>query len=247
MKWLIVTLKGSRSYGPAIASWWLALNCFEAAYPDAQVDHVVMRGKPEMDAEGLDRHKHDLGHEIVTRKYQAARKVFIDGDWDVFVAVEDDMVLPEDAFVRLKAVLDGGADVAYGLYTWRHGLFTNRKNHWNSYVRIEGDYGWSMQIDDPERARAAYEQGSVEDVIGVGMGCTAIRREVLATIPFERRGLACNDWYFAVDAMALGFVQRCDFGLVCGHYAIEPSPRLLYPDPDADDWRRTEFLNPVVN
>jgi hypothetical protein len=246
MRWLICTLKGSKSYGPAIASWWVALNAFERAHPGAVVDHVVMRGVPVIDRDDFTAHKFDYSHEVVTRKYQAARSLFIAGEWDVFVAVEDDMVLPVDAFIRLKAMLDGGADVGYGLYTWRHGVFANRANHWSAYTKIEGDYGWSISMDR-DRAREAFVQGDVVDVVGVGLGCTAIKRGVLEVIPFERRGQACCDWYFAIDARERGFVQRCDLGLVCGHYSLEPSPVILYPDPFGKDMRRWVFQSPEAS
>jgi len=216
-----------RRLGPAIKSWYEAQAYITAARPEMRLDWLHMTGNPPGGADG---------HDIVTAKYREAQTVFLAGPWDVFVAIEDDMIIPPDTFTRLLALLDGGAHIGYGLYAFRHGY-----PRWSAYTVLDERYGRSLSTDE-ELARAAW--GRVIDVAGVGMGCTVIRREVLERFQFQRRGLACNDWYLAVDAQAAGLIQRCDCGLVCGHISLEPSPRVLWPDPDDPDLFRVEYLDP---
>lgn len=217
----------------------MAFRHWLTADPAARWDHLCIYGTPEGATDG---------NAIVTGKYQEAQRVFLAGEWDVMIAIEDDMILPGDVFPRLLALLEGGADIGYGLYTWRYKAGSAQK--WSAYTLLEDDtqvdangqrrYNARSLSQDPEQARAAW--GTVLDVKGVGMGVTAIKRHVLEAIPFENRGGACNDWYLAVDAQARGFVQRCDLGLVCGHMSTEPSPRILWPDVNEPQLFRVDFL-----
>lgn len=223
---LAVTL-AYRRIGPAIKTWYEAQRHLTETRPDVRLDWLHMVGNPP----GL-----SDGHDIVTAKYEEARRLFLAGEWDVFIAIEDDMFIPVDTFPRLLALLDNGADVGYGLYVWRHGF-----PRWSAYMAIAETGGQSLSMW-PDMARSLW--GKTGQVVGVGMGCTAIKRHALEAIPFERRGLACNDWYFAVDALKAGYKQVCDFGLVCGHYSDKPTPRILWPDPDDPDLFRMEYLAP---
>lgn len=210
---------------PAWQSVQLAFRHWQQSMPGARFEHVFAYGNP---ADARD------GNEAVTAKYQAAQRLFLDGDWDVFIAVEDDMILPRDAFTRLLAVLDGGADIAYAVYSWRLPPYK-----WSAYTYLDETASRSLWDDEPA-ARDAW--GKVIDVAGIGLGCTAIRRSVMEAIPFQKRGPACNDWYMAVDAKAQGFVQRCDLGLVCGHMILNPAVHILYPDVTAEGMVRKEAI-----
>lgn len=216
-----------RRFGAAILSWMKALAYAEHELGVVQFDHLQLYHQPE----GL-----TDGHDIVTAKYQDAQRLFQKGDWDALVTLEDDMVIPEDGFARLWRLLEQGVDVAYGLYVWRHG-----KPVWSAYTELDLLNGVSVS-KTPETARAAW--GKVIEVKGVGLGFTAIQRWALAegAIPFRRAGAACNDWYFAYDAARAGLTQACDLGCVCGHMTLDPSPRILWPDPDEKSLCRVEFL-----
>lgn len=202
---------------PAWQSVQAAFRHWQMACPGVRFEHLFAYGNP---ADARD------GNEAVTAKYQAARATFLAGEWDVFIALEDDMIVPRDTFPRLLAVLEGGADIAYALYSWRL-----HPHKWSAYRAVEELSAVSLW-EDQAAARAAW--GSVIDVAGLGLGCTAIRREVLEAISFQKRGVACADWYLAVDAQARGFVQRCDLGLVCGHMILSPSVHVLWPDVEAE-------------
>jgi len=219
-----------RQYGQAMVSWAAAFRSWLDQQPDATFDHLKGFGGNTRLEGDTDR------QDAIVRKFQRARYLFLCGDWDVFISLEDDMVLPEDAFVRILGVLADGADVAYGLYCWRHGL-----PWWNAYTHIDERDGRSI-VKDKDKAREAW--GKVVDVVGVGLGFTAITREAIKRVPFVRRGVACNDWYFAIDANEAGLVQRADTGLVCGHMTLEPSPRIIYPTDGADGtFYRTELIS----
>lgn len=173
----------------------------------------------------------------VTRNYNMARDVALRDGYDALLTVEADMVVPADALTKLEAT---GADVAYGLYIWRHG-----KREWSAYTDLHDRAGESLSRD-PDAARAAW--GQVVDVAGVGLGCTLIRRPVLEAMRFHfpDDALVCCDWMLALDCQARGFTQRAHLGVVCGHITTEPTPRVYWPDPEQGTLYRTEFLPPGV-
>jgi len=229
MKALIVTLQykvhveAIRSHIQAATHWQNAGIRFDWLHVHGMPDSALLPNSAE-------------GHDIVTAKYIEARETFLAGDYDVFIAIEDDMIIPVDTFPRLVTALERDADVAYGLYCWRRGSYA-----WSAYTDINEDKGKSISRHDRERAIQAFTCGEVMQVAGVGMGCTAIRRDALARIPFERRDHACNDWYFAVDAKMIGLVSVCDFGLVCGHITTERGKQVIYPAVN-DNLYRVEYL-----
>ena len=154
--------------------------------------------------------------ENVTRKYQKARQMMLDGGYDALLTLEDDIIVPEDALLRL---VDLEADIAYGLTVQRHG-----DHAWSAGKRSgPGDFHqpWTQ-------TRSVW--GTVIDVEGCGLFCTLIQRRVLETLDFELRGSRCCDFYLAVDAKAKGFSQKCDTRVQCGH--LIDAHNIVYPAPD---------------
>ena len=169
-------------------------------------------------------------YDRVTKKYEDARRVALDGGFDAVWFAEYDMVMPPDALRRLCAV---DADIAYGLYVWR------RPPHvWNAYTYLDENTGVSL-AQMPRLARAAW--GKQVEVKGVGHGCTFVRRHVLENISFRRDGVACADWYMALDAQEKGYRQVCDLGVACGHMSLTPSPRTYWPDVTMPGLARVEI------
>lgn len=227
---LIVTL-GYRLVGQALQSWLAALQHFETV-GSGRYDWLFLNGVAPGDYENK---------EHIVAKYREARRHFLAGDYDIFIAIEDDMVIPADTFPRLLAMLDDGADIGYGLYAWRHGI---GGGSWSAYPLLTSTYGESV-VYDTDRAVKWFKAGKPQPVQGVGLGCTAVQRRVLEQIDFTLRDGAANDWYFAADAAAAGFDQRCDFGLICGHISMRPSPRIIWPaidDVDEGDQRRMQRI-----
>lgn len=170
---------------------------------------------------------------VIADKYNAARRLVLERDYDALWCVESDMRIPPDALTRLAAT---GADVAYGLYVFRRPPFA-----WSAYSVLDGMVGYPLSAV-PERAR--HDWGSVVEVDGVGLGCTLIRRSVLERIAFRHDGPAHPDgqtshcdWYFALDACAAGFRSVCDTAVVCGHISGrsrqgDPFGSVIWPDPN---------------
>ena len=197
---------------------------FRQDYP--VIDIFFSKGdNPHFDNNG----RHNIAH-----NYNKARRFALDNGYDALFTVEADMIIPPDALTRLLAT---GAPVAYGLYCFK------ATSTWSAFTELGMDSGRSLR-KDPARAKA--EWGKVIDVAGVGHGCTLIRREVLEAIEFrtdELRPHVHNDWCFAYDCQQHGFRQVCDLGVVCGHISLQPSPRIIWPDPDMPRMYRNDFLD----
>jgi hypothetical protein len=177
-------------------------------------------------------------YDNVVRKYNEIRQVVLSNGYDALMTVESDMIVPKDALRRLAAV---DADVAYGLYVWRHGI-----PFWTAYTELKADRGTPISMY-PERAKEAW--GQVIDVQGVGHGCTLIHRQVLEAMIFkwEPGEFGCCDWHMALDCLEMGLTQKCDLGVVCGHIATDPVARILWPDPEARGLYRADLLEDWPN
>lgn len=206
----------ARLYGKALASIYWQL------WSHGRVDHFMPSGEDN----------YLLGNETVTKKYQYAQKVFLEGDYEYFAAIEYDMIVPENALERLREL---DTDIAYGFYVFRH----SKMRKWNAANRLEiGGAAWMS--DSPEHARAAW--GNVARVQGCGLGITLIKRPVLETCKFRNwRGVAC-DWALAYDARGEGFEQVLDTRILCGHMTMTPSPQILWPDVNEELLYRVEEI-----
>lgn len=175
------------------------------------LDRLYLRGG---DAPGAD---YDTRWQNLTEKGERARLMAIAGGYDALLTIDDDMILPADAVERLAAC---DAHIAYGLYVLRGNLY----GQWNAAEAMtDSDFtSWS------DKAGA---WGKVIDVAGCGLGCTLIRREVLLTTRFQRRGQHAYDYYLALDARRNGFSQKCDTRCTLGHVDVDRNA-MLWPTPD---------------
>lgn len=152
------------------------------------------------------------------RKNCEAQAVALNEGYDALLVVDHDMIVPPDALIRLAGL---GVPIAYGLYVLRHARDFYR---WNAATHLTA-VDWRSLSEDRERAVRTF--GEPQPVVGMGFGCTLIRRDVLETIPFRWYDHACTDWALALDARQQGFVQVCDTRVVCGHMDGE---RVFWPD-----------------
>ena len=171
-------------------------------------------------------------HEDITRKYNDARRMTLDGGYDALLTIEADMIVPEITLQRLALA---PADVVYGLYVGRHS-----RHPWLAFQELgglDGRYTGASFSKNPEICVQAW--GNVVESKGVGMGCTFIRRNVLEQIEFRCAPdqKVANDWMFALDVDAMGFSQAHDCGVVCGHI---DGMYIYWPAPDGKF--RQEFL-----
>jgi hypothetical protein len=214
---------------------WQSIQAAIAAYPGA-VDWIVSSNDNPF----------DLGNDNVAYQHNKARDILLNGDYDALLSFEADMIIPADA---IRGLIDCEADIAYGLYVWRHNL-----KRWSAYHDL-GLFGGRSFSLKRELAQSAW--GTIQDVAGLGMGCTLIKRHVLEKLEFrlldgredwlspriveagERLGRSINprrdmrdmvhdDWLLALEADHYGFSQRCNFNVICGH--VESDGRVLWPN-----------------
>lgn len=241
-------------YGARQQTWESVKNAI-AAY-DGPVDWVVSSGD----------NPHDEPYDNITHQHNKARRMVLDDGYDALLSIEADMIVPEHT---IQALIDADADIAYGLYVWRH-----RLKRWSAYSEIGLFGGYSLTLD-PDRARQLW--GQVVDVAGLGMGCTLIRRNVLETLKFRlyegkpgdwlidayadearaykktlgmeldlhsaHKEFFCDDWMLALDAGHHGFTQRAHLGVACGH--VNGDGSVLWPHPAPGDLYYTERKNGV--
>lgn len=229
MKIYVLTL-GRRVFGPALASWYKALLTASKQRPDLVFTHTTMWGEIVPDEEVPD-HR-------VSYKYMDILPQFLHSDYDVLICLEDDLIIPEDGFIKLINHLESGVDIAYGLYCFRRG-----PQRWNIMADMEKMA--SNSINRKVDPRVVW--GKVLDAPGVGLGFTAIKREVFTEhgVAFRKcHSKASADWCFALDCQAAGLRSVGDLSIVCGHMTTEPTPRVFWPDPNAENHYRTQFLDP---
>ena len=187
-----------------------------------------------------------------------ARQFALDNGYDALLSIESDMIIPPDTIGQL---LKANADVTYGLYVWRHKLA-----RWSAYTTLTLWGGESVSLS-PNGNGVSESWGKIIDVVGMGMGCTLIRRAILEKVTFrlhdgryswivdeyaddfkqmgispykDLRGMVCDDWLFALDAKHYGFTQRANLGIVCGHI---DGDSVLWPDPEADKFYRVDSIS----
>ena len=165
---------------------------------------------------------HDTPEENVAHNYCKAQRMALDGDYDALLTVESDNIIPADTLERLYAV---DADVAMGLYLFRHG-----NPLLNAFVSNKPDDLGNSLSHFPQRLAEAWKQGIIE-VTGAGFGCTLIHRHVLEAIPFRHESGAYSDWHFAKDCQRAGYITKMDFGVRCGHKRPEDG-LIFWPTPD---------------
>lgn len=154
-------------------------------------------------------------------KNQEARQRCLSDGFDYLLLIEDDIIVPPDALLKLMAA---DADVAYGLTCWR------REPHCWSAGLITGPSDAEHITADmrPDIMRGIW--GRVVDIQGCGLFCTLIRRRVLEAVDFTLRGSRAADFYFAVDVRKKGFSQKVDTTILCGHVISTEPMRVVYPD-----------------
>jgi len=190
---------------------------------DGQADIVF--GKRDREFPLIDQNERNYD---IANKYNQARKMALAGGYDAMMTIEADMIPPGNALNKLSNM---GADINYGLYVSRHG-----KHPWLTLSNVTEQVRGSKGIGETWEERETM-WGQVVDTAGVGLGCTLIKRDVLEAIPFRVKDEdIANDWYFAIDARNMGFIQKHDCGVICGHI---DGYRTLWPD-IANGWRADE-------
>ena len=144
----------------------------------------------------------------------------IESEADILVMCDDDMVLPQDALVRLCGLLAEQQDAALAgaLYYSRDGFRPMVVDNWSAE-------------DTTSAVVPAFDDRTPVAVSGVGFGCVAIRVSALRALTapffptqiFVERGAArvrvCNeDYLFCNRLNGGGWKVFLDPAVRCGHY-----------------------------
>jgi hypothetical protein len=196
-----------------------------AVYPDTQAsldalefgDHevtVLVRPSPSADRENN-----------IFHQYQFAEHETLSGGYDAVLFVEHDMIVPPDALLKLA---EAPADVAYGVYLFRHG------KPMLSAFRATSGAGIDQSLQNfPDELRRAAHAGTWP-VSGLGFGCTLIHARVFERVHMRQpENGHYPDGPFAADAKRQGFKQVARFDVICGH--IRPDGYVLWPRFDGRD------------
>ncbi|MFA5142221.1 MAG: glycosyltransferase [Candidatus Woesearchaeota archaeon] len=148
------------------------------------------------------------------------RDRFIEGGYDYFFSVEQDVVLLPDAIERL---LSHGKEIASGVYykykeecgfkVWYPVLMTACDKEGNAIVSSEPDClirnMYSSEV----------EGNSLIEIEAAGLGCVMVSRKVLDKIKFrvENGKKSYDDMMFSVDVKKNGFKMYADTSLKCKH------------------------------
>jgi hypothetical protein len=214
---------------------------FTATHPDADVWPQVQQRIDALDGGHNLSHLYDNAginswhvYNNIRDTYNLAREKFLAGPWDYLLSIEYDVLVPPDALERLLAL---DADVAYGLYCWRH------NKRWSPYLELSEWGGTSVSL---RHDTAREHWGKTLDVAGVGLGITLIKRHVLESLSFRLlpgyEGNFANDWVFAMDCQRNRFVQRADMNVVCGHI---DGAKVYWPTPENENLYHTSQLKEI--
>jgi len=136
---------------------------------------------------------------------------------DFIVFFDTDVVPPPDTIMRL---VSHDLPVVGGLY------FMDKPPYWPLLFRKKSPillvrplYGETGQYDIVDN----WEPGELLKVDAIGMGCTAIRRDVLEKLKYPWFSFAegTEDLFFCRKVRSLGIPIYCDTSIVCGHLKLE--------------------------
>jgi hypothetical protein len=184
-----------------------------------------------------------VGNFVPGQRELAARRAVTTGV-DVLIMVDDDMIVPPDAFVQLLAALAESPQLAVvgALYYSRDGLHPMAASHWSSQ-------------DTTTAAIPAYgNELTFCDV--VGFGCVAIRVSALCSMPAPyfntqvyveeqaARVRICNeDYVFCEDVRRGGWLVALHAGVRCKHY--DRVSNVAYPR-ESEDVSTTSIKRMIV-
>lgn len=149
----------------------------------------------------------------VLAQYERGREEFLASDADAWWLVEHDNVPPDNALeLMLRSLAE--APVVYAPYVFRHGTKTL------SAYRLEGRKELGMSLMHYPEELDALRRAGVGEVSGCGFGCTLLRRDVVAAVPFRvaSDGSPIPDTPFAEDVLRSGRMQLCRFDVPVGHF-----------------------------
>lgn len=201
----------------------IAIPTFETIYPDTY-----------RSVWNLDKGGHEVifdsvkGYDCATARNKIAQKA-LDVGADYVLMVDNDVVLPQDALMRL---LDDPVQVCLGYYAHRND--DNRYTGRTCVCRLhqsDGSLYYNYPLDSEYTAQEMQDfksEGKHKiQIHGGGMGCAFIQTDVFRRIQYpwydwvnygdEHRGMLSEDLYFCEKCKAFSIPIYTDSRVACGH------------------------------
>ena len=146
------------------------------------------------------------GHEVGKAYNEMIASVLADpglSQWKYIMCIEDDMIVPPDAHVRLlESIEEGNFDGVSGMY------FTKGDFNMPMAYGDPAEYAKTGVLDfKPLDVRGALERGTVIPVNGIAQGCALFRMELFRKVP----GPWFNTVADVVDGKPMAFTQDLNF------------------------------------
>lgn len=137
------------------------------------------------------------------------RDKLLEGGYDYFLSLEQDIIPPKDVIERLLA---RNKEIITGAYYKEGSLPDGRKT---SYALLYVEQQGKLVLVHPERLK----NKELITINACGLGCILIHRKVLEKIRFRKpeKGPAQDDMMFCYDAQKAGFELYVDTDVVCEH------------------------------
>jgi len=192
----------------------------------------------------------NIGASNIAEKLNQARNMFLSGNYDYMVLIEDDNILssPNDLEKLVQSAIDNNADVMYSPY-----IFRNAGNMSSCVISINKDKGYYYTAEKfSEQYTTWLKNGSIIECDGAGFGFTVVSNHVVERIPFrvqneyeqENWHYPCHpDITFMVDCVEQGFKCLADFSITNGHIHYDKTNALLLtPNPYNEDFVNKQVI-----
>ena len=168
------------------------------------------------------------GYDVATARNKIAQRA-IDLEADYVLMVDNDVVLPHDALLKL---LENDKAICLGYYAHRNS--DNKYNGKSCICKLKDENGkdyyhfpLESEYSIAEMEALANQGETAIEIHGGGMGCALIKTDVFRTAQYpwydwvnygdKNRGMLSEDLYFCILAKNSGFTINADVRVHCGH------------------------------
>ena len=144
------------------------------------------------------------------------RQKFLEGDYNFFFSLEQDVIPPKDVIERLLA---HKKEIVSGVYFAEKNLISE-SFHKKILLPVLYDFVKENGKDIPDKMRffgGDELDGSLKEVKTAGLGCLLIHKKVLKNIKFRYEKDGFDDVFFCQDLRAKGFKVFADTSVICKH------------------------------
>lgn len=149
---------------------------------------------------------------IITSRNILRQKV-LDGGYDYFFSLEQDVVPPRDVLERM---IKHNKKIVTGIY-FVHNTLPDGSAPLTPlvYKLVDAKTLTMVPIDKKE-----FDSNKLIEVVSAGLGCLLIHRDVLKEVKFRYEGKVFDDRFFFIDCYRKGFKVFCDTSIKCKHYIL---------------------------